>query len=607
MPFYISAQTGPAGIRNSSSNELWLVVEDNCYTDAGTTAGTNNSSIQQWNDISGNDYHAIQTNSTFQPTLLTNQVNGHSVLRFDASNSRILSSGLPGSSSRLIVYGIIKMNSLANNNDGIIQASPTGTAFTTNAAQKTIGMWVNSSSGNIWGRGVEADGNRVNLPQNQAISSGQFYMVAQEYDGSNVNQYVDGALVGSVAYDGTLLSWEEFGIGRQATESMDGDFAELIVYNDNLNNAEKIILENYLSGKYGLSLAANDIYVQDDGANGDFDFEIAGIGQASDGTSSIDGQGTGAVRISNPSNLDNDEFLFWGHNNAPYQGSEYSDIPTGIQARLKRTWRVNEVSSAGASIDIGNIDLSFDLSGLGSVTAADLGLLIDTDNDGSFSDETAIFGASNTSGSVFEFSAVTDISNGLRFTLGTADRNQTTLPVELISFESRAVDNSAVLHNWVTASEINNDYFSLERSKDGLNWEEIARIQGNGNSSSIQHYTCTDEHPNATTLYYRLRQTDFDGSAEYVGNSIVHLEWDIPVLRAFPNPSNGLLTIELSPNSFENVIIELRDPVGALIYRSREISETSVWRKELFIDRKGVFSISVKYGQERFNQLVVVI
>src|SRR5690606_36115807 len=92
-----------------------------------------------------------------------------------------------------------------------------------------------------------------------------------------------------------------------------GQISEIIMYNAVLNNAERIIVNNYLAAKYGLTLAAaNDIYTMDNPGNRNFDYNVAGIGQANDGSNHTDSQGTGIVRINNPRNLNNNDFLFWG-------------------------------------------------------------------------------------------------------------------------------------------------------------------------------------------------------------------------------------------------------------------------------------------------------
>ncbi|MEQ6169086.1 MULTISPECIES: T9SS type A sorting domain-containing protein [unclassified Ekhidna] len=89
----------------------------------------------------------------------------------------------------------------------------------------------------------------------------------------------------------------------------------------------------------------------------------------------------------------------------------------------------------------------------------------------------------------------------------------TPLPVELLYFDASA-DNSVLL-SWATATEINNDYFSIERSEDGVNFYEIGKVNGNGDSNKEITYEFTDKFVLAPVEYYRLKQVDFDGQFEY--------------------------------------------------------------------------------------------
>jgi hypothetical protein len=157
-----------------------------------------------------------------------------------------------------------------------------------------------------------------------------------------------------------------------------GDVAEVIVYNTTINSVQRIIVENYLSAKYGLSLSANDLYDEDDVVNGDYDNDVAGIGRVDASNLHDDAQGSGIVRILNPTNLGDDEFLIWGHDNGLAQAQETTDIPASVAARFVRVWRASEVNSASSAIDVGNIDMRWDLSNLGVITTSDLRLLIDT-------------------------------------------------------------------------------------------------------------------------------------------------------------------------------------------------------------------------------------
>lgn len=88
------------------------------------------------------------------------------------------------------------------------------------------------------------------------------------------------------------------------------------------------------------------------------------------------------------------------------------------------------------------------------------------------------------------------------------------LPIELYSFNGHNNENVNELY-WVTETEINNDYFTVERSMDGINFVSVADVAGAGNSNSLLDYQLTDYNPYTGINYYRLKQTDFNGSFSY--------------------------------------------------------------------------------------------
>ncbi len=91
------------------------------------------------------------------------------------------------------------------------------------------------------------------------------------------------------------------------------------------------------------------------------------------------------------------------------------------------------------------------------------------------------------------------------------------LPVELISFDA-VCNNNFVQVEWATASETDNKYFTVEKSRDGNNFESFSTIPGNGNSSSVHNYSVVDKSPFAGKNYYRLKQTDYNGQAALISS-----------------------------------------------------------------------------------------
>ena len=111
----------------------------------------------------------------------------------------------------------------------------------------------------------------------------------------------------------------------------------------------------------------------------------------------------------------------------------------------------------------------------------------------------------------------TDLAGNSRmapYDIGSYEYQGTPLPIELIYFDAQLEDKVVYL-KWVTATEIDNNYFILERTTNGIDFEEIRRIEGAGNSFVEQTYVIRDNNPILGTSYYRLSQTDYNGTTEY--------------------------------------------------------------------------------------------
>jgi hypothetical protein len=113
-----------------------------------------------------------------------------------------------------------------------------------------------------------------------------------------------------------------------------------------------------------------------------------------------------------------------------------------------------------------------------------------------------------------------------------------TLPVELLSFNAARVNGQLAL-TWSTAKEINNDYFNLEQSTNGKNFSSFAQVKGAGNSSRKLDYNFVHKSAPTGLTYYRLKQTDFDGTVTYSKIIAFTDKQATALLSAYPNPSTG--------------------------------------------------------------------
>jgi len=146
------------------------------------------------------------------------------------------------------------------------------------------------------------------------------------------------------------------------------------------------------------------------------------------------------------------------------------------------------------------------------------------------------------------------------------------LPIELYSFDLVPRFYQVDIE-WITASESNNNYFSVERSRDGVVWEVVQEMPGAGNSTDFIQYQLSDFHPYPGQSYYRIRQTDFDGQSSVSEKKVVEISRLDTPLNLFPNPvkRGEEINIVLSNQYFEETIeFALIDINGKVIQQFRQ-------------------------------------
>ncbi|HLG35469.1 MAG TPA: T9SS type A sorting domain-containing protein, partial [Bacteroidia bacterium] len=137
------------------------------------------------------------------------------------------------------------------------------------------------------------------------------------------------------------------------------------------------------------------------------------------------------------------------------------------------------------------------------------------------------------------------------------------LPISLLSFDAEP-QGLQVLVTWVTESETNNDYFIIERTQDGQNFEKVGTHNGAGNSAATLHYSMIDAEPLKGLSYYRLRQVDFDGKESL--SQLVAVNFSVNnVLNVFPNPAQTEIQYSFNAASDGVVLFELTDALGKTI------------------------------------------
>lgn len=154
-------------------------------------------------------------------------------------------------------------------------------------------------------------------------------------------------------------------------------------------------------------------------------------------------------------------------------------------------------------------------------------------------------------------------------TIATTNGNNP-LPVSLVLFDAVKQEKQVSL-NWITASETNNDYFTIEHSVDGTNFKPITKVDGAGNSTQILKYAAADESPAMGINYYRLKQTDFNGAFTYSDVKSVYFDSSVLMdeLSVFPNPNNGNFVIGVKDKVAGAVELKITDVAGKIIYNNK--------------------------------------
>lgn len=143
------------------------------------------------------------------------------------------------------------------------------------------------------------------------------------------------------------------------------------------------------------------------------------------------------------------------------------------------------------------------------------------------------------------------------------------LPVELISFNAYCDDYNVYL-SWKTATEVNNDYFSIEKSDDLKKWSIVATVKGSGNSNSLKTYMYNDINERMSTVYYRLKQTDYNGKFKYFDPIPVNCNFDnIQELTLYPNPSKTYLNCEFYSPIECDVEIDIISTFGQILINNK--------------------------------------
>lgn len=177
------------------------------------------------------------------------------------------------------------------------------------------------------------------------------------------------------------------------------------------------------------------------------------------------------------------------------------------------------------------------------------------------------------------------------------------VPVTLLSFTARLQTNKTVLLNWQTTAEINNDHFDVERSTDGLNFNFIGRVAGNGTTSLPHSYSLIDPAPASGLNYYRLRQVDLDGHFTFSHIEVVELK-NNDAINAWYSAQNNSIQIQFSKVP-ASLLVKLYAANGQLVKSVTSLNNVNAYQLQLPVLARGVYMLElladgVRWGKKLF-------
>ncbi len=208
-------------------------------------------------------------------------------------------------------------------------------------------------------------------------------------------------------------------------------------------------------------------------------------------------------------------------------------------------------------------------------------------------------GASAGAGSVTSSSAPTAFNSFSRFTLGNKTGGTNPLPIELLYFTAKPV-NEKVNLEWATASESNNSHFEIERSADGINFEYLSTVNAYGNGTSVtkQTYSAVDEKPYKGISYYRLKQVDKNTEFKYA--EVVSVEFiSTSYVNVFPNPALDKINIKAS-DDYNTANIKVINTLGVEVVANNQLT-TYNGSIDLSHLASGIYYVVIQNGENTEN------
>ncbi|GEM_PF-780243 len=576
---------GPGGVYDALT--LWMKA-DLGVENASANPATDGEEIAFWRDQSQTIYNGEQGDASQRPVLdESNTFNSNPVLNFSGSDNMPINALFYNSGNEIDAMTIYAVARTSESSEQILLSYDRSDYF-----RFALNHEISSDFGFSTYNGSLDDMETSNVYD---AEDGSPHFVGGRFDGISTGVkelLIDGTIsdtrnIGASPLGAGVTRFGFIGANSEAT-SFDGtntprmsntDLAEIIYFEKALSSTERQRVESYMAMKYGIPLcndtdgdgtpnegnegdwmASDETVFWDASENTDYNTDVIAIGR--DNSSELlqkqSSTPDDSLRVymatfsetnqDNPGSISSDlSFLAIGHNGGKQRGNT-DEVPAGIYSKLIREWKITNTNFS----DTYTIEIEWD--SIENVDLDHLRLLVD--DDGDFSDAT-IYGTAD--GLSFSFGSVVisgvntsmiPMNSTRYFSMASVDE-LTPLPVEFYTFEAFVERESAVRLKWQTATEINNDYFTVLRSTDAKNWESLGNVNGAGNSKVMKSYSYLDESPLPGTSYYMIRQTDFDGTTSHSKIQSVNI-LSGQSFQIYPNPVENSLHVKFNQKNTIN-------------------------------------------------------
>lgn len=500
-----AGSTGPGGVGDAMNNLLWLRGDN-------FVAGT-------WSDISGNSNDFTGAG----PVVGATGINSQGTVEFDGTQSMSLATALSSSTSDFDIFFVTDADVatdqvLFDDADGIFF----GLENSNGGFQDSDGTW----------KGDE-------------IATGTGTPSIIQYNLESGSGLAAISLNGTEDTPGVPFDYTATGLGGPSTlgelsgggSGFDGEMGEMLVFDNSLNDAQRIIVNNYLATRYNIAIA-NDYFAFDDGtASNDYFGNLIGIGQEDTDNIHVSATSEDFLTISNPDDLGDGEYLMMANDGADMAAWTFTGAPANLSTRkLAREWRVDRTG------DLGTITLQVDTTALPAPPSAGLTWALIVTSDGDFTnidntypltpvsgDIVGIDGLNLSDGDYFTFALVeyqstgvsSDFSNPLAWTTGVVPTAGTS--VQIVDGHSLFLTEDVVVGSMTLSGTGALDLagFTLEFSGDCIILNGSGSVDVSTAGSTIGYANPNVTEQCVTGMIYNNIYTDGPaGSTKYLTGNI---------------------------------------------------------------------------------------